>query len=223
MEVHLRHFTPLDVLVEGIRTCWDSGDLSDSGYPKIEHPSAISKDWVLGNKDKKLIQAVIKKNHTSTLEHISYNFKIEGISRLVLQELARHRIASPSVKSTRYTLKELENEEEFNCISPEDFDRASKYINWSGDSLVDKFSMQALENLRDAIASGISNDVAKYCLPECYKVDLVWTINLRSLQNFLALRTNPAAHFEIRELAYKIYNALPEGHKFIVDNCVFND
>lgn len=213
MEVILKHATPLSILVEAIRTCWDSGDKADSFFPDIS-PYPF---FQLGNKDKKLIEGVIKKNHTSTLEHININFKINGISRLVLQELARHRIASPSVKSTRYTLKELKGEEEFNPISPEDFERAfSKYINSSGNSEVDYCSIVALENLRRMVALGISNDVVKYCLPECYKVDLMWTINIRSLQNFLALRTDPSAHFEIRELAWAVYNALPESYKFLV-------
>jgi hypothetical protein len=50
-----------------------------------------------------------KYRHASILEHVTYNFSIEGISRACLQELARHRMASLSVKSTRYTLKELKD------------------------------------------------------------------------------------------------------------------
>ena len=216
MEVILKGSTSLAVVVEAIRTCWDSFGKSDSFYPDVAPYPYFS----LGQKDKKLIETVMKNNHTSTLEHLVYNFKINGISRLVLQEFARHRIASPSVKSSRYTLKELKNEEEFNEISPEDIERAMKYINSSGNDHVDKFSVMALENLRKAIIMGIPNDVAKYCLPECYKVDLMWSVNARSLCNFLQLRMAKEAHYEIRELAKKIYEKIPQEHKFIFEKFV---
>jgi len=62
----------------------------------------------------------------------------------------------------------------------------------------------------------MSNDKAKYMLPEAYKTSLVWTINLRSLQNFLRLRTNKAALPEIRELAYGIYKKIPKEHKYLL-------
>ena len=51
-------------------------------------------------------------------------------------------------------------------------------------------------------------DKIKYALPECYKTELVWTINLRSLRNFLKLRLSLKAHQEIRKLAYEIYTYL---------------
>jgi thymidylate synthase (FAD) len=216
MKVTLKNNTPLSVLVEAIRTCWDSGEQSDSFFPDISPYPYFD----LGVSDKKLVQAVIKKNHTSTLEHLWYNFKIEGISRLNLQELARHRMASLSVKSSRYTLKELKGEEEFNPISPEDFDRASKYINFVNVAEIDYASMVALENLRHLIEIGIPNDQAKYALPECYKVDLMWSINARSLRNFLELRTDKSAHFEIRELANLIYINIPTSHKFLYKDSV---
>ena len=59
-------------------------------------------------------------------------------------------------------------------------------------------------------------DDAKYLLPESYKTSLVWTINARSLQNFLALRSSLSALPEIQELALNIYKAIPSEHKFIL-------
>jgi thymidylate synthase (FAD) len=54
-------------------------------------------------------------------------------------------------------------------------------------------------------------------LPESYKTSLVWTINLRSLKNFLKLRTSPAALPEIRELAWAIVDQLPKEHLYLVE------
>jgi thymidylate synthase (FAD) len=202
MQVKLMHHTPLDVCAHAIRTCWQSFDKSDEG----------------GEKDKALIDRVGNKyKHASTLEHLVYTFYISGISRALLQELARHRMASLSVKSTRYTLKELKDSEPFN---ENDFESASKFIVLTNNEIVDSASIKALNNLQAILKKGISNDIAKYALPECYKTELTWTINARSLQNFLTLRSSKSALWEIRELAHKLYNALPSEHKYIFQDCI---
>jgi thymidylate synthase (FAD) len=200
MTVTLQHHTPLVICSDAIRTCWQSFDKSDNG----------------GEKDRELIDRVGNKfKHASTLEHLVYTFYVQGVSRALLQELARHRIASLSVKSTRYTLKELKNEAPFGI---EDKERAKTYLVMSEVDIVDEMSIRALENLRTVLAAGISNDRAKYCLPESYKTELTWTINARSLQNFIALRSDKAALWEIRNLANAIYVTLPTQHKYLFEN-----
>ncbi len=202
MKVTLLHHTPLTICSNAIRTCWQSFDKSDNG----------------GEKDRELIDRVGNKfKHSSTLEHLTYNFYIQDISRALLQELARHRMASLSVKSTRYTLKELKSEDSFKI---DDKDRAKKYLVFTDIKEVDEASIKALENLRVILKSGISNDKAKYCLPESYKTELTWTINARSLQNFLSLRSDKSALWEIRELAYAIFEALPKEHKYLFKECI---
>ncbi len=200
MQVTLHHHTPLVICSDAIRTCWQSFDKSDNG----------------GEVDRALIDRVGNKfKHASTLEHIVYNFYIAGISRALLQELARHRMASLSVKSTRYTLKELKEEPSF---AIDNKDRAEKYLVMTGVDMVDEMSIRALENLRIVLVEGISNDRAKYCLPESYKTELTWTINARSLQNFISLRSDKAALWEIRDLANMVYATLPEEHQYLFEN-----
>lgn len=200
MKVTLHHYTPLVICSDAIRTCWQSFDKSDNG----------------GEKDRDLIDRVGNKfKHASTLEHLVYNFYVEGISRALLQELARHRMASLSVKSTRYTLKELKDEEPYTI---NDLERAAKYLVMTGVEIVDQMSIRALENLRLVLAEGISNDRAKYCLPESYKTELTWSINARSLQNFISLRSDKAALWEIRDLANMVYNTLPTEHRYLFEN-----
>ena len=142
----------------------------------------------------------------------------QGISRALLQELARHRVASLSVKSTRYTLKELKKELKFELG---DFERAARFIVLTGDETVDNASVKALENLREILANTTKSlDIVKYCLPECYKTELTWSVNARSLQNFLSLRSSKSALWEIRNLSLKLYESLPQEHKFIFESCV---
>jgi thymidylate synthase (FAD) len=230
MKVELLQNTNLIICASAIRTCWASHEKSDS------------ENNICGEQDKALIDRVGNKfKHSSTLEHLSYTFYINGISRALLQELARHRIASLSVKSTRYTLKELKEEGSFtkklnikklqkeiykNEISEKTKEkiyknktikRASKYLVWTDELSVDLNSILALENLRIVLQNGISNDKAKYCLPESYKTQLTWTINARSLQNFINLRSSKSALWEIRILANKIYKNLPNEHKYLFD------
>jgi thymidylate synthase (FAD) len=201
MRVTLLHYTPLWVCAKAIRTCWDSHSKSDSN------------NEICGEKDRELIERVGNKNrHSSTLEHLVMSYKIEGISRACLQELARHRMASLSVKSTRYTLKELKNEQEI------DREIAKKYIVFTENEDVDNNNIASLENLRKLLLLNLANDIVKFSLPECYKTELVWTINVRSLQNFLTLRGAPSALWEIRELSFEISKAMPEEYKYLFEN-----
>jgi thymidylate synthase (FAD) len=214
--VILHNYTPLWVCSNSIRKCWDSCDRSDT----IHYTDSI------GPKDRALIYRVALENkHGSVSEHLVYNFEIKNISRACLQELARHRIASLSVKSTRYTLKELKGESpftEYTDLNHQEYldngrERAEKYLVMTEDERVNKMSILALDNLRDLLSENISNDIVKYALPESYKTELSWTVNARSLQNFLSLRTSKSALWEIRNLALEIFNQLPEDHKYLFE------
>jgi thymidylate synthase (FAD) len=222
-KVELKRSTPLVICADAIRECWGSQHRGDDGGPQ----------------DQALIDRVGNKNHhSSTLEHLVYTFRITDFSRAVLQELSRHRIASPSVRSTRYTLKELKLELPFNAAlrnveeeyialngyfgwySHSAIERASHYLVWSGDPDVDSASLEALEKLRWLVAKGIPNDKTKYAMPEAYKVSETLTINARSLQNFFILRDSNAALWEIQEVAYAMYQALPDDHKYLFEHCL---
>lgn len=214
MKVELLQNGSLEVAAHAIRTCWQSFDKSDKG----------------GEKDCELIDRVGNKfKHASTLEHLTYTFYIQGISRALLQELSRHRMASPSVKSTRYTLKELKNEESFisqdpntNQLhsTPEQIKRSEKYLVFTGDNDIDMASINALDYLRWLLIQGKSNDKAKYCLPESYKTELTWTINARSLQNFISLRSSKSALWEIQNLAKALFEALPKDHQYLFEGVI---
>lgn len=224
-KVTLMHHTPLYIGAHGARTCWDSGDKSDTELRGMHiSPGGAyecnleSHEIKCGQKDAELLDRVGNKfKHASILEHLSYNFFITDVSRALLQELARHRISSFSVKSTRYTLKELKAEKPFSFDNEikSNYERAKKYLVLTNSDFTNESSIFALDRLRHAISIGVSNDIAKYCLPEAYKTSIQWTINARSLQNFLSLRSDKSALWEIRQLANAVYSALPEDHKYL--------
>lgn len=216
MEVKLISSTPLEVADIAICKCYGNEPHSDKEKVKarINRVANVSK-------------------HASTIEHLSYSFDIDGISRACLQELARHRIASYTVKSSRYTLQELKNESPFlsqnqpnddyftyfaGSLCVFDIKITSKYLVLTGNREVDISSMFALHRLWANIRNSIPNDIAKYCMPEAYRTSLVMTINARSLQNFLELRSSKHALWEIQDLAKDMYEAIPNEHKFLFDD-----
>jgi len=193
MKIKLLNHTPLSVVDTAVGKCWDTGCK--------DNPA---------DRDKRIDRVVNKNKHGSIAEHLVYSFDIDGISRGCLQELARHRIASPSVKSTRYTLKELRD-------APES---SLKDFLVEVDPYILEGNIRALRYLKRLLIEGMANDKAKYLLPEAYKTSLVWTINARSLQNFLSLRTDKSALWEIQELAREIYSKIPPTHQFLFKDYV---
>ncbi len=235
--VKLLQHSKLYITAGAVRTCWQSQDKSDTEIDKDGNPYWLSDDDEkssgCGPKDCELIDRVGNKfKHGSVLEHLSYTFYIK-CSRAVLQELSRSRIASPSVKSSRYTLKELKDCESFelpykayheNGTTNLDIEaaraNADKYLVWTGDDDVDRYSIYALENLRKLIVKGVSNDKAKYALPDSMRTEITWSINARSLQNVLRLRSDKSALWEYRILALDLFEAIPDDHKFIFKDCI---
>lgn len=216
MEVRLIDNTKLSTCVIAGRTAWQSFHRGGN----YDAPTDSITDT-----DKEFLDRVLNKHkHGSVAEHIVYSFAIDGISRACLQQLTRHRIGSFTVESTRYTLaKELKSEEPFTEYTdfddqeylPSGYERACKYLVMTENEHVNRYSILALDNLRDLLVAGISNDVAKYALPEAFKTRLQWTVNMRSLQNFLQLRSSKDALWEIRLLAAHIYKALPSDHQYL--------
>ena len=188
MTVKVIHSTPLEVADQAISKCWDK----TTDKPK-----------------ERMYRVANKFKHSSTIEHVTISFDIDGISRACLQELARHRMQSLSVKSTRYTLKELKDAVD-----------VSNFLVPTGVEIIDRENYTQLKRVQKVLQIGLSNDKVKYMLPEAYKTSLVSTMNLRALQNFLSLRTDKSALWEIRELAYAMYEAVPEEYKFMLEDFV---
>lgn len=190
MKVQLLHHTPLSIADIAICKCY--GNTPHEDIDKVQ--SRINR---VANVSK----------HASTIEHLYYNFDIDGVSRALLQELARHRLASYTVKSSRYTLQELKKADEAEL---------DKFLVLTGNGIIDEGIYKQLEMLRHTLITyDMPNDIVKYMLPEAYKTSLVWSVNARSLQNFLELRSSKHALWEIQLLAKAIYEEIPEEHKFL--------
>lgn len=220
--VELLSHSPIYNSIVGARTCWDSFHKDD--YKNEDN---------IGENNKGLLRKLIYGcKHYSVIEHTYYTFRIRGASRLMLQELTRHRIASYSVQSTRYTLKKLlkEDIDKINMLDkPEEWhygdevveyhSLVKKYLvvpeNFDGEDYYDMF--QQLKTLVRKLQK-YNNDEVKYFLPESWRTEIIWTINARSLRNFLHLRYSKNAHFEIRRAAELVLNVLPKRHLILFED-----
>ena len=150
------------------------------------------------------IKGLIDSGHESVIEHLVYTFSIKGVSRALLQELARHRHVSLSVESTRWALKRIME----NPVSMEDLVLPEGVPDYAKGKL--EFLLNTAKGLLDR---GFSNDVVKYLMPECIPTNLVLTLNLRELRHIYRLRTDKRALKEFRDLMKDILESLPPYHR----------
>lgn len=151
-----------------------------------------------------LKRAILQTEHESVLEHVVYVFEVTGLSRACLQQLARHRHISLSVKSTRWALDKHDDHYE-----PPEINNLQDAATF--DQYADAEIDAAMEMKRTC-----GNDVAKYLLPECVTTDLILTVNLRELRHIYKLRTGRTAMLEFQHLAKELVACLPDEEQELV-------
>ena len=157
--------------------------------------------------------------HASPIEHASFTFGIEGVSRTLLAQITRHRIASFSVQSQRYVRLD-----DFRYVVPPEIEAipeakaaflasmeedARRYLDLAH-KLEEGHTARLMakgmpEKQARAKASKQANEDARFVLPNACETKMVVTMNARSLQNFFHLRCCSRAQWEIRELAEKMF------------------
>lgn len=158
-------------------------------------------DRVSSQDQSDFIDRIMRMGHESVLEHASFTFGIEGVSRVLLAQLTRHRIASFSVQSQRY----VSYEKGFGYIIP-------PRIEALGEEAVKKYSdqMNTIEEWyrqwQKCLGQGEhSNEDARFILPNACETRLVLTMNVRELRHFFALRMCNRAQWEINALATRMH------------------
>jgi len=168
-----------------------------------------------GTEADRLIRHIVASKHTSTLEHITYTFAIEGVSRSLLAQLTRHRVGfSYSVQSQRYVRFGSDDKSGgFEYVTPESLEGKTTPVNIGGSPVycgtatelyasVMRGLQAAYDELRKA---GVPPEDARMILPNAAACNIVMTVNLRALHDFYAKRKrgNGAQH-EISELAERL-------------------
>jgi thymidylate synthase (FAD) len=145
------------------------------------------------------------------LEHSLLVFHIT-CSRAMLQELARHRLQSLTVKSTRYTLKELLKLPREKTYKDEEF---LNFLIETPSQAINNINIQQLRAIWEIYNKGYEkrNDILKYGIPEAYATNLQLSLNFRSFLNLVRLRLSRDALWEFRKVAYKMCKVLPDDWK----------
>ena len=133
----------------------------------------------------------LESGHESVAEHAVFTFRIEGVSRALLAQITRHRIASFSVKSQRY----VEMNEMPYVVPPSIRDEPKMWASYQ------HLMSQINDFYQMARACGIPKEDARYITPQAAMTDLIVTMNARELRHFFTLRCCNRAQWEIRVLA----------------------
>ena len=155
-----------------------------------------------------LVRKLVSMGHLSTLEHVTFTFAIEGVSRVLTHQLVRHRIASYSQQSQRYV-----KEHDFETIVP-----ASIASKPEAKAKFDKLMTEIQAMYDEFIALDIPAEDARYILPNATETKIVCTFNARSLLNFFSLRCCTRAQWEIRALANEMLRQCQEVAPVIFEN-----
>lgn len=162
------------------------------------------------------IRKLIKNGHESPLEHASATFLIEDISRACSHQIVRHRLASYSQQSGRYTrFKFFENG--YDGTLPAGFEEKYRngYMGMSAEDrrIFDVFSESVMSscNAYDTLRTlGVPLEDARFVLPQGCWTSLYMTANFREWRHFLQLRLDRHAQWEIRAVACEVYEKLSE-------------
>jgi len=184
---------PLRTLYVAARTCY-----SPAGPLSIEEATR--------EKMESLIEKVFISGHESILEHVSFTFGIEGVSRVLTHQLVRHRIASFSQQSQRYVKIEE------GVIIPPSIKKKREAM-----ELFQEGIDHAWEIYRGLLEMGIKKEDARFILPNATPSSIVMTMNLRELIHTSGLRLCFRAQWEIRMLFTYIKREVKKVDRFLAD------
>lgn len=162
-----------------------------------------------------LVRRLAEMGHDSVIEHVSFTFGVEGVSRSFLAQITRHRIASYSVKSQRYV-----GEADFAYVIPPEIaaipEAKAEFLSAMEEDRKHYKRLSALlteKHKRELMASGkdeksasraavrMSNEDARFVLPNACETQMICTFNARELLHLFSLRCCRRAQWEIRDVA----------------------
>lgn len=189
----------------------------------------------------KFINHLMNIGHESPIEHVTFTFAVEGVSRTLTHQLVRHRMASFSQQSQRYVKLD-----QFNYVVPpaieenkrakeifietmkKDQENYGKIVDILFKDKFEEFKGEGLdENSAKSKAEKMSIEDARYLFPNACETKIVFTMNARSLLNFFKNRSCNRAQWEIRELSIEMYKLVksvaPTLFKYAGPGCLYDN
>ncbi len=196
-------YNPVKTVAQAAKLCYSSSNIEDLGNNLTDE------------KARDFVQMLADLGHESPLEHASFTFGIEGVSRALLAQITRHRIASYSVKSQRYVSEkmfdfvlppEIESDPQAKEIFIKSMQDAQENYDKLAAILKENHAKKFIEEGMDEKsaykkAEKLANEDARFVLPNACETKMVVTMNVRSLLNFFKHRCCNRAQWEIREVA----------------------
>ncbi|KEI94906.1 FAD-dependent thymidylate synthase [Clostridium botulinum] len=220
MKVKLLEYTPNaeKLIASAAKLCYSSSGIEDL-------QNNLDKEKV-----DKFLNMLMSYGHESPIEHVSFTFGIEGVSRSLTHQLVRHRIGSYSQQSQRYVRLDqfeyvippsVEKDEEAKKIYIEAMKNCQKSYDDIASILKEKYTNNGLRDI-DAEKKAIED--ARYVFPNACTSKIIVTMNARSLMNFFRHRCCNRAQWEIRELAeimlFEVKDVAPTLFKYCGPGCV---
>lgn len=179
MRIELIRHTPApeSLVALGARLCYSKTTLDDLQERVSSHDQT------------EFIGRIMSMGHDSVLEHASFTFLIEDVSRVLLAQITRHRLASFSVQSQRY------------CGAAPEWVVPPSFIELGMEQEYIDDCNAAYERFSDYCIRGVPEEDARFILPQGVTCRMMVTMNVRELRHFFSLRCCSRAQWEIRELA----------------------
>ena len=186
----LRHtLSPEETIALSAKLCYSKSTIEDL------------KEKISQKDQSAFIEKLMGMGHESVLEHVTFSFGVEGVSRVLLAQLTRHRIASFSVQSQRY----VSYENGFGYIMPESIAALGEEAVQQYQKQMDTIEAWYVEWQKKLGKGEKSNEDARFVLPNACETRLVVTMNVRELRHFFSLRMCNRAQWEIRKMAEEMF------------------
>lgn len=206
LKVKLIEYTPNPekVVASAAKLCYSASGIDDI----LED---LSEEKVQG-----FLNRLMSYGHMSPIEHVSFTFAVEGVSRSLTHQLVRHRIASYSQQSQRYVKLSqfqyiiptaIQENDEAKAIFVKAMEDDQKAYNEIADILKNKYMENGMKKLA---AEKKAIEDARYVFPNACETKIMLTMNVRSLINFFEHRCCNRAQWEIHALADEMLKQVKE-------------
>ncbi len=186
----LRHtLSPEETIALSAKLCYSKSTIEDL------------KEKISQKDQSAFIEKLMGMGHESVLEHVTFSFGVEGVSRVLLAQLTRHRIASFSVQSQRY----VSYENGFGFIMPDSITALGEEAVQQYQKQMDTIESWYVDWQKKLGKGEKSNEDARFVLPNACETRLVVTMNVRELRHFFSLRMCNRAQWEIRKMAEEMF------------------
>ncbi len=193
LQVMLLRYTanPEEIVAQAAKLCYSPASVDDL-KKQVETQD-------MANYIKKLTDM----RHLSPVEHVTFTFGIEGISRACSHQIVRHRLASYSQQSQRYVGQHSKKGGGFNFIVPPSIEKIGKK-QWFVEKMqtIQKWYDEMVEMLGTTGESAFED--ARFLLPNATETKIIITMNARELLHFFRVRCCNRAQWEIRAMAIEM-------------------